>query len=168
MPKNKSESKAKDKSVAKGKSAPKEPPLPATTEPDWFEYPVMAYPHHTDYASIVWHGTYVTWLEEARVAYLQKAGMGYHELVEMGCELPVFDLSIRYHQSLLMGEQAIVKARIVPSKGVRLNWEYQIKSPDDQTLYITAQVTLVPLDPKTRKVLRRLPPAFQQALDQHA
>ena len=36
----------------------------------WFEYPVKAQPHHTDYAGIVWHGTYLTWMEEARVEYL--------------------------------------------------------------------------------------------------
>lgn len=165
MPKDKSASKGR--SASKDKSVKPDKPVTATSEPTWFHYPVMAYPHHTDYAGIVWHGTYVTWLEEARVAYLQHTGMGYHELLEMGCELPVFDLSIRYHQSMLMGDAAIVKARIVPGKGVRLNWDYQIQSPDEKILYLTAQVTLVPLDPKTRKVLRRLPPAFQKALDTH-
>ena len=31
--------------------------LHATSE-NWFEYPIRAYPHHTDYAGIVWHGAY--------------------------------------------------------------------------------------------------------------
>ncbi|NEQ11944.1 MAG: acyl-CoA thioesterase, partial [Moorea sp. SIO4E2] len=32
--------------------------LTATTA-KWFDYPVRVHPHHTDYAGIVWHGTYI-------------------------------------------------------------------------------------------------------------
>ncbi|MCF3606930.1 hypothetical protein L2E81_10030 [Planktothrix agardhii 1033] len=57
----------------------------------WFDYVVRVSPHHTDYGGIVWHGTYISWMEEARVERLRLAGLEYHTLVEMGCELPVID-----------------------------------------------------------------------------
>ncbi|HBY76317.1 MAG TPA: acyl-CoA thioesterase, partial [Cyanobacteria bacterium UBA11148] len=68
--------------------------LSATTE-HWFEYPVRVHPHHTDYAGVVWHGTYITWMEEARVECLRSIGIDYADLVALGCELPVVELSLR-------------------------------------------------------------------------
>jgi acyl-CoA thioester hydrolase len=130
----------------------------------WFEYPVRVQPHHTDYAGIAWHGTYVIWLEEARVEYLRSIGVEFADLVAMGCDLPVVDLSIRYHRPLRMGMTAIVKAKMLPLKGVRINWDYQIQSLDGQELYVTAQVTLVVLDRQTGKIMRRLPATIQEIL----
>ena len=49
-------------------------PASHTTE-KWFEYPVRVQPHHTDYGGIVWHGNYLTWLEEARVEYFRSIGI---------------------------------------------------------------------------------------------
>ena len=128
-----------------------------------FEYPVRVQPHHTDYAGIVWHGTYITWLEEARIEALRQTGLDYATLVATGCELPVIDLSIHYRQPLTMGMVGLVKARMQPMQGVRVIWDYEICLPDGQ-IGVTAQVTLVIIDRATRKITRRLPPALQQAL----
>lgn len=130
----------------------------------WFEYPVRVQPHHTDYAGHAWHGTCVTWLEEARVEYLRSIGVEFADLVAMGCDLPVVGMSIRYHRPLRMGMSAIVRAKMLDIKGVRLNWDYRIQSPDGQELYVTAQVTLATVDPQSGKVMRRLPPTVQETL----
>jgi acyl-CoA thioester hydrolase len=131
---------------------------------NWFEYPVRSQPHHTDYAGIVWHGTYLTWMEEARVECLRSIGIEFADLVALGCDLPVVELSIRYHRSVQLGMPVIVKTRMNEVTGVRMNWDYTIVSPDNQDLYITAQVTLVALDREKGKIMRQLPPAFQDAL----
>jgi acyl-CoA thioester hydrolase len=39
-----------------------EPTAEGNESDGWFNYPVRVYPHHTDYAGVVWHGTYLTWL----------------------------------------------------------------------------------------------------------
>jgi acyl-CoA thioester hydrolase len=131
---------------------------------NWFEYPVRAQPHHTDYAGIVWHGTYLTWMEEARVECLRSIGIEFADLVALGCDLPVVELSIRYHRSVQLGMSVLVKTRMAEVTGVRMNWDYTLVSPDGQDLYITAQVTLVALDREKGKIMRQLPPAFQDAL----
>lgn len=133
---------------------------------DWFEYPVQVHPHHTDFAGIVWHGSYIAWLEEARIEYLRSFGTGYAELVDIGCELPVVELSIRYHASLRFGVTAIVKTRMAGMVGVRMQWDYRIESADGQALYATAQVQLVPIDRKTGRIMRHLPAAIQDILSQ--
>lgn len=131
---------------------------------DWFEYPVKVHPHHTDYAGVVWHGTYLTWMEEARVEALRSLGIEYADLVAMGCELPVVDLSIRYHRSLKMGAEAIIRTRMMEMHGIRINWEYEIQSIDRTTTHVTAQVTLVAVDIEKGKILRQLPAEIKDAL----
>jgi acyl-CoA thioester hydrolase len=129
---------------------------------DWFEYPIKVHPHHTDYAGIVWHGRYMQWLEEARIELLRSRGIDFSELVAMGCNLPVVDFSIRYHQSMRMGEEGVLKTRLIPMEGVRIPIEYELYA-NDRTI-LTGRVTLVAVDLEKGKVMRRLPPGFMEAL----
>ena len=130
----------------------------------WFEYPVRAYPHHTDYAGIVWHGTYLIWMEEARVESLRAIGVNFAELVALGCDLPVVELALRYHKPMKLGTEAVVRTRMLEMDGVRLNWEYQIQSLDAQELYLTGVVTLVTVDIEKGRIMRRLPESVKDAL----
>ncbi|MEB3282880.1 MAG: thioesterase family protein [Lyngbya sp.] len=142
-----------------------QPLLPSVTFSDgWFIWPVRVFPHHTDYAGIVWHGTYLTWMEELRVESLRLLGLDYHNLVALGCDLPVVELKLRYHQSVNMGMTILIKGQFLPIKGVRMVWEYQIVSEDSQQLYVSGQTTLVPLSRETGKIMRRLPPLLQEVL----
>ena len=143
-----------------------DPGLQANTQ-EWFEYPVKAQPHHTDYGGIVWHGTYLTWMEEARVEYLRSIGIEFADLIAMGCDLPVVELSLRYHLPIRLGVSAIVKTRLIDTKGVRINWNYEIQSYDGQEMFVTGKVVLVAVDREKGKIMRRLPPQVQDALVKH-
>lgn len=133
------------------------------SEEKWFEYSVRAQPHHTDYAGIVWHGSYIAWMEEARVECLRSIGIEFADLLTLGCDLPVVELSIRYHRQIQLGMAAVVKTRITEVSGVRINWDYQIQSLDGQQLYVTARVTLVAVDREKGKIMRQLPPVIRDA-----
>lgn len=137
--------------------------LQATT-PNWFEYSVIAHPHHTDYGGVVWHGAYIAWMEEARIECLRSIGVEFADLVALGCDLPVVELALRYHQPIQMGMAAIVKTRMTEMSGVRINWDYQIESINGQTLFVSAKVTLVAIDLEKGKILRQLPPMVKDAL----
>lgn len=139
-------------------------PISQAIAGQWFNYPVTAHPHHTDYGGIVWHGSYIAWMEEARVECLSSIGIAFADLVVMGCDLPVVELAIRYHQPIRMGQNVLVRTRMVGVTGVRINWDYQIQSPDERELYATARVTLVAVDRDKGKILRQLPPSIKDAL----
>lgn len=128
----------------------------------WFEYPIIAHPHHTDYAGIVWHGTYLTWMEEARVECLRSIGINYTDLVNLGCDLPVIEINLKYHQSMKMGDHGIVKTRMNDVRGVRIHWDYEISSAN--LIYVTGRVTLVGIDREKGKIMRQLPPLLKNAL----
>jgi acyl-CoA thioester hydrolase len=133
-------------------------------EEDWFEYPIVVYPQHTDYSGAAWHGAYIGWLEEARVHSLRSIGIDFSDLVAAGCDLPVVELALRHHQSLKMGERAIVKARMKNLGSIRIKWEYEIQSADREILYLTGTVTLVPVDREKGKIMRQLPASVRDAL----
>lgn len=141
----------------------KDTTLQAETE-KWYEYPVRAQPHHTDYAGIVWHGTYLTWMESARVECLRELGIEFADLVALGCDLPVVDLNIRYHRPVRLGMTAVVRARMIQSSKIRMVWDYRIVSPDGKELYTTAQVTLVAIDIEKGSIMRQLPPMVKDAI----
>jgi acyl-CoA thioester hydrolase len=132
----------------------------------WFEYGVRVQPHHTDYAGIVWHGTYIQWMEAARVECLREVGVAFDDLVRLGYDLPVVDLAVRYHQPLRLGATAVVKTRMLAMQGVRLNWDYEIVAlAPDSHLCLTGTVTLVTIDRAKHKIVRRIPPDLQDVFD---
>ena len=63
-------------------------------------------PQHTDHAGVMWHGSYINFLEEGRIDALNKLGISYSKLSEMGYEIPLISLEIKYKRSFL-GEERI-------------------------------------------------------------
>lgn len=143
------------------------PDLRARTEARWHHYPIRVYPQHTDHAGVVWHGSYVAWMEAARIECLRTEGIDYDNLVALGCDLPVVELALRYHRALRLGQQAILKTRFAGIKGVRLLLDQCFCNPDGSEPYASGRVTLVALDSAKGKVMRRLPPDLQAALTQY-
>ncbi len=130
----------------------------------WFEYPVIVQPHHTDYAGVVWHGTYLTWMEEARVAALRSVSVEFADLVAMGCDLPVVDLHLAYRQAVQMGQRVCVRSRLEPITGVRLIWTQNVCALDTDLCYVVGRVVNVPIDRHRRRILRKLPPELEKAI----
>lgn len=137
-----------------------------TAPDDAFEYIVRVQPHHTDYAGVVWHGSYVAWLEEARVEYLRSRNIAFANWVKEGVDLPVVDLALRYRQPLTLGMEAAVKCWLMPRQGIKIVWQYDIQNRATGTSYVLAQVTLVPVSRTSQKILRQLPEPVQSELAQ--
>ncbi|MEO0948248.1 MAG: thioesterase family protein [Cyanobacteria bacterium J06641_5] len=139
----------------------------AQAEASWHHYPVMVYPQHTDRAGVVWHGSYLTWMEAARIEFLREEGIDYDNLVALGCDLPVVELSLRYHRALRSGQQAILKTRFAGFAGARILLDQHFcprLDEDSDSDYLSAKVTLVVLDSTKGRVMRRLPPDLHAAL----
>lgn len=126
-------------------------------------------PQHTDHAGVMWHGSYLAWLEEARVEALRQAGLAYSALSERGLELPVVSLQIDYRQALLHGEHVQVLSWVLPQQGVKLPWRSQFIKTDG-SVAAEARVELVLVDlsqgPGQRRLLRRAPEDLREALAQ--
>lgn len=131
---------------------------------DWFDYPVTVQPHHTDYAGVVWHGSYVAWLEEARIAALSNVGIEFANLVEMGCDLPVIHLSLNYRKFVKMGERVRVRTRLERLEKVRFIWTQNICALETEQCFVTGHVVLVVVDRNNGRILRNFPPLLESAI----
>ena len=117
-------------------------------------------PQHTDHAGVMWHGAYVSWLEEARVEALASAGLDYAVMSRMGVEMPVVSLRVDYLRALRHGDWVTVESRCLPRSGVR--WPWQCSSLVQQQVMARAEVDLVLLE--SGRVLRRPPEALTEVL----
>jgi acyl-CoA thioester hydrolase len=138
--------------------------LPSQSEV-WFNYPILVQPHHTDYAGVVWHGSYVAWLEEARIAALGQVGIAFADLVAMGCDLPVIEIHLNYRKALQMEQRVRVRSRLKAVERVRLIWIQNVCALEpEQLCYVTGRVVNVPVDRQQQKILRTFPPLLEKAI----
>lgn len=117
-------------------------------------------------SAALWHGSYIAWLEEARVRYLLFRELPYDELLnDYNTELVVRDLNIRYMSPLRLGDQARVTIRLGESTNkVRISIKTQFIRSLDEKLCATAEVTVVPIDTATGSIRRRWPEPLKRAL----
>ena len=78
-------------------------------------------PQHTDHAGVMWHGSYLHFLEEGRIDALDKVGLSYSELSRKGFEIPVISLQIKYKVSFFHGENILLTSRFKFKNKIRLN-----------------------------------------------
>ena len=78
-------------------------------------------PQHTDHAGVLWHGSYLNFLEEARIDALDQLGLSYSKLSEKGFEIPVISIQIRYKISFIHGEKVLLKSQFKLENKIRLN-----------------------------------------------
>ena len=80
-------------------------------------------PQHTDHAGVMWHGSYLHFLEEGRIDALDKVGLSYSELSRKGFEIPVISLQIKYKVSFFHGENILLTSRFKFKNKIRFTCE---------------------------------------------
>ena len=77
-------------------------------------------PQHTDHAGLMWHGSYIDFLEEGRIDALDKVGCSYSELSKKGFEIPVISLQLKYKMSFFHGEKVLLNSQFKLENKIRL------------------------------------------------
>ena len=77
-------------------------------------------PQHTDHAGVMWHGSYLNFLEEGRIDALDKVGLSYSKLSKNGFEIPVISIQIRYKKSFIHGEKVLLTSQFKLENKIRL------------------------------------------------
>ena len=91
-------------------------------EPLTFRWRVRVYYHHTDAGGVVYHGTYLDFMEAARIELLQALGFDLTELASKESVLfMVYSLSVDYHKPARLNDELTVTAAITHVGRVRLD-----------------------------------------------
>ena len=92
-----------------------------------FSTPIQVRFAETDAQGIAHNATYPVWFEVARVAYLEEHAGGYQRLRDLGFEVLVREVHVRYLQPVRFDDRLLVHARCLDLKGARFRYEYAVE-----------------------------------------
>ena len=111
----------------------------------------------TDAYGVIWHGAYVKWFEAARVEFIEKLGFEIDYFDSNNIAFPVVDMDVRYKSSGFLYENIEIKTTIKELRPMYISFEHKVYEKKSQTLRVIAHTSVVPLDTKTGKMLRKMP-----------
>ena len=82
--------------------------------------------YETDLMGIVHHGSYVSYLEVARVEWLRRRGVAYSSWAERGLHLAVVELSLRYRAPARFDELLDVETVLGERKAASIRFDYRL------------------------------------------
>ncbi len=121
-------------------------------------------PQHSDHAGVMWHGTYLNWLEESRIYSFENAGLQYIELLRRGFEMPVYKFEIKYLKPILIGQEIIIKSSFIIDKGPRIKVNSTFINLQNQ-IHTEASMDIILINKKTFKAVRKRPDFLENYLN---
>jgi acyl-CoA thioester hydrolase len=135
-----------------------------------FDYPIRVRYADTDQMNVVYHANYATFFEIGRTESIRSLGFTYREMEEMGIEMPVTEIDIRFLRPARYDDLLTVRTtlRELPHNH-RIEFWQEIFN-DAGKLITSGRVTLYFLDRVTKKrssmpdaLMQRLQPFFTAA-----
>lgn len=118
----------------------------------------------TDQMRVAHHGSYVTWLEEARTEWMRALGWSYATLEQGGIGLPVRQLSVRYRSAAVYEQLLEIRVWTARLRPVAVTIGYEVRDASDGQLLATAEVELACIDLSQRPFRpRALPEGLHEA-----
>lgn len=110
----------------------------------------------TDAYGVVWHGSYLRWLEMGRVMMIEEAGSKISDLEKMDIVLPVTEINIKYKNSAKLDDELIIKTEVQEYNKLSVTFKQTITDDKEEKKYIEATVKVVAIN-KIGKLYRSLP-----------
>ena len=96
-----------------------------------------------DSMGVVWHGSYVKFLEDGREFFGLKYGLSYMEVASKGLLIPIVDMRLSYKKSAKYGEKLVVETTFVDSPAAKIIFEYIIYRESDMEILAKAKTVQV-------------------------
>ncbi len=111
----------------------------------------------TDAWGVVWHGSYVKWLEMGRILWCEAQGHTMKEFEEQNIVMPVTNLNIRYKRSAKLDDIIVIETELKECNGTSAVFHQEIKDKNTGKTFITADVEIVTVETITGKMYRKMP-----------
>ncbi len=118
----------------------------------------------TDAYGVVWHGSYLRWLEAGRVEWCEMHGHNLIDLKEQDIVLPVVNLNVRYKASAKLNDNLIIETCIKNFNNLSVTFSQVIKSKETDKIYIEADVDVVAIT-NEGKLYRRMPAVLAEIFE---
>ena len=110
----------------------------------------------TDAYGVVWHGSYLRWLEMGRVLFCEEENLSLTEMKKQDVVLPVVELKINYKKSARLDDTVIVQTEICDYSRFSITFHQTILDESEKNVYIEATVKVVAIN-ESGKLYRSLP-----------
>lgn len=118
----------------------------------------------TDAYGVVWHGSYLRWLEMGRVELCEKMGYNLIELQAQDITLPVVNLNVRYKSSAKLNDEMIIETSIGKFNSLSVTFNQKILNKINGKVFIEATVDVVAIN-NNGKLYRKMPQILIQAFE---
>ena len=119
----------------------------------------------TDAYGVVWHGTYLRWMEQARVELCRELGIDLVSMKENDVVIPVTNINIRYKASAKLDEKILVETIISKVSPITVTFSQIIKNKGTDKVYTIADVEVVAVNGEGR-IYRRMPELLKKLCEQ--
>jgi len=96
-----------------------------------------------DSMGVVWHGSYVKFLEDGREYFGLKYGLSYLEVASKGLLIPIVDMRLSYKKSAKYGDKLVVETRFENTPASKIIFYYTIYRESDMEVLAKAETTQV-------------------------
>ena len=90
------------------------------------EYTRKVQYYETDKMSFAHHSNHIRWFEEARLDFMDKIGVPYKSLEDMGFYCPVLSVECEYKKSVHFDDRIKIQVRLCEQGNVRHSFSYKI------------------------------------------
>lgn len=115
----------------------------------------------TDAYGVVWHGSYLRWLEMGRVYLCEKCGLFLKELEKEDIVMPVSEMNVKFKQSAKLDDNIIIKTQISQHGKFFIDFHQTIKDENEEKTYIVATFRVVAIH-KDGTLYRSLPKQIEK------
>lgn len=119
----------------------------------------------TDAYGVVWHGSYLRWLEMGRVGVCEMLGHNLIDLKEKDIVLPVVNLNVKYKMSAKLNDVVVTETEISEFNGFTVKFKQIIRSKETGKVCIDAEVSVVAID-NNGKLYRKMPEVLAESFDE--
>lgn len=110
-----------------------------------------------DMMGVVWHGSYVRYLEDGRESFGLKYGLSYLEVASHSLLIPIVDLNLSYKKPARYGEKLLIETKFIHSDAAKIIFEYTIYREPDMEVLVKAKSVQVFTDEKGQLILTNPP-----------
>ena len=120
----------------------------------------------TDSYGIVWHGSYLRWMEMGRVYWTEMQGVNLENLRdEDNIVIPVAGINIKYKMSAKINDIMLVETELASFNGLSAVFKQVISNKEAGKVYIEAEVTVVCVNTEG-KLYRRVPETLAKVFNE--
>jgi acyl-CoA thioester hydrolase len=115
-----------------------------------FHWPIRVYYEDTDAGGVVYHASYIRYLERARTEWLRAAGIAQSQLAaERGLLFAVSEIDVRFRAPARLDDTLLATCRLERRGGASLRFRQELRRERDGELLVSADVRAGCLDAAT-------------------